>query len=138
MSAKKVVLVDDEEDITLYLQTALEDSGFIAETASSASDGLQMIRNEMPDLICLDILMPGESGMSLYQKVRSDNTLRGIPVLITSGLNVGKELGDIEYRILPDGTRLPEPDGIAEKPLTAEQFIAAVEKLIGENDDVPR
>jgi len=138
MSAKKVVLVDDEEDITLYLQTALEDSGFIAETASSASDGLQMIRNEMPDLICLDILMPEESGMSLYQKVRSDNTLRGIPVLITSGLNVGKELGDIEYRILPDGTRLPEPDGIAEKPLTAEQFIAAVEKLIGENDDVPR
>jgi CheY-like chemotaxis protein len=134
VTSKKVVLVDDEEDIVLYLQTALEDAGFTALTASNASDGLRLIRMETPDLVCLDILMPGESGMSLYQKLRSDSALRNIPVLITSGLNLSKELGDIDYRLLPDGTRLPEPDGIVEKPLTAEQFIRAVDSLTGSND----
>jgi CheY-like chemotaxis protein len=132
--SKKVVLVDDEEDIVLYLQTALEDAGLVALTASNASDGLELIREEAPDLVCLDILMPGESGMSLFQKLRSDPTLKEIPVLITSGLNISKELGDIDYRLLPDGTRLPEPEGIVEKPLTAEQFIAAVTSLIGSNN----
>jgi CheY-like chemotaxis protein len=134
VTSKKVVLVDDEEDIVLYLQTALEDAGFTALTASNASDGLRLIRMETPDLVCLDILMPGESGMSLYQKLRSDSTLRNIPVLITSGLNLSKELRDIDYRLMPDGTRLPEPEGIVEKPLTAEQFIAAVDSLTGRND----
>jgi CheY-like chemotaxis protein len=132
--SKKVVLVDDEEDIVLYLQTALEDAGLTALTASNASDGLRLIRVETPDLVCLDILMPGESGMSLYQKLRSDPALENIPVLITSGFNLSKELGDIDYRLLPDGTRVPEPEGIIEKPLTAEQFITAVNSLIGRND----
>jgi CheY-like chemotaxis protein len=135
VTCKKVVLVDDEEDIVLYLQTALEDAGHVALTASNASDGLQLIREEAPDLVCLDILMPGESGMSLFQKLRSDPALEEIPVLITSGLNITKELGDIDYRLLPDGTRLAEPDGIVEKPLTAEQFIAAVTSLIGSDND---
>ena len=134
MSGKKVVLVDDQEDIVLYLQTALEDGGYVAKTASSASEGLELIRRESPDLVCLDILMPGESGMSLYQKLRSDEKLNKIPVLITSALNVSKELGDVDYRRLSDGTRLPEPDGIAEKPLSADQFLTAVSEIIGGNN----
>jgi len=134
VTSKKVVLVDDEADIVLYLQTALEDAGLIALTAPNASEGFALIRKELPDLVCLDVLMPGESGMSLYQRLRSDPALRKIPVLITSGLNISKELGDIEYRILPDGTHLPAPDGIVEKPITAEQFIAAVNSLLGKNN----
>jgi CheY-like chemotaxis protein len=134
MTQKTVVLVDDEEDIVLYLQTALEDAGFRALTASSAADGLELIRQAEPDVVCLDILMPGESGLSLYQRIRQDDQLQGIPVLLSSALNVSKELGDIAYSILPDGTEVPEPDGIVEKPVTAEQFVAAVKKLIGNND----
>jgi len=130
MTERKVVLVDDEEDIVLYLQTALEDAGFVALTASNAAEGLELIRRETPDVVCLDILMPGESGLSLYQRMRGDDQLKGIPVLISSALNVSKELGDITYSILPDGTEVPEPDGVVEKPVTAEQFVAAVTKLI--------
>ncbi len=69
MDQRKVVLVDDEEDIALYLQTALEDGGYVALTASNVPDGLELIRKERPDLVCLDILMPRESGFSLYQKI---------------------------------------------------------------------
>ena len=130
MTQKKIILVDDEEDIVLYLQTALEDAGFRALTASNAVDGLALIRREAPDVVCLDILMPGESGLSLYQRIRKEDDLRGIPILISSALNVSKELGDIDYSILPDGTAVPEPDWVVEKPVTAEQFVAAVNRLV--------
>jgi CheY-like chemotaxis protein len=128
---KKIILVDDEEDIVLYFQTALEDAGYEALTASNVPEGLQLIRREKPDLVCLDILMPRESGMSLYQKLKNDPELGQIPVLITSGLSLAKELKDIDYRRLPDGTELPEPEGIAEKPITAPQLLAKVRGIIG-------
>lgn len=129
---KKVILVDDEEDIILYFQTALEDAGYMALTASNVPEGLRLIRQEKPDLVCLDILMPRESGMSLYQKIKNDPELAEIPVLITSGLSLAKELKDIDYRKLPDGTELPEPEGVAEKPITAPQFLGKVKAIIGE------
>jgi DNA-binding response OmpR family regulator len=135
MRAKKVILVDDEEDIVLYFQTALEDAGYEALTAGNVREGLELIRREKPDLVCLDILMPEESGMSLYQSLRVDPELEKIPILIMSGLSLSKELKDINYRNLPDGTKLPAPDGVAEKPLTAEQFLAQVEKVLSGNHD---
>ena len=132
---KKVILVDDEEDIALYLQTALEDGGYVALTASNVPDGLELIRKERPDLVCLDILMQRESGFSLYQKIKTDPEIASIPVLITSGLSLSKELKDVDYLTLPDGTRLPEPDGVAEKPITAPQFLAKVRAILSENHD---
>jgi CheY-like chemotaxis protein len=135
MSQGKVVLVDDEEDIVLYLQTALEDGGYVALTATNVPDGLELIRKEHPDLVCLDILLPEESGFSLYQKLKTDPELAGIPVLITSGLSLSKELKDVDYLTLPDGTHLPEPDGVAEKPITAPQFLAKVRGVLLENHD---
>ena len=135
MSQKKVILVDDEQDIVLYFQTALEDAGFEAFAAFNVPDGLELIRKEKPDLVCLDILMPQESGLSLYQKLKSDPELRSIPILITSGLSLSKELKDIDYHLLPDGTQLPKPEGIAEKPITAPQFLAKVRAIITGNHD---
>ena len=99
--------MDDEEDIVLYFQTALEDAGYEALTASNVPEGLELIRREKPDLVCLDILMPRESGMSLYQKLRSDPELGNIPILITSGLSLSKELKDINYRDPARRNRIP-------------------------------
>lgn len=132
---KKVVLVDDEEDIAMYLQTALEDGGYVALMATNVPDGLELIRKERPDLVCIDILMPKESGFSLYQKLKTDPELASIPVLITSGLSLSKELKDVDYLTLPDGTHLPEPNGVAEKPITAPQFLAKVRGVLSENHD---
>ena len=65
-----MVLVDDEEDIVLYLQTALEDAGYDALTAGNVPEGLELIRKESPDLVCLDILMPKESGILALPKAQ--------------------------------------------------------------------
>jgi CheY-like chemotaxis protein len=129
MSEKKICVVDDEEDILSYLQTALEDNGYLPLLAGNAADALQLIKKEKPDLICLDVLMPKESGISLFQKIKSDPDLRDIPVIISSGLSFSRELKNIKYLELEDGTVISEPDGIVEKPINIDEFITTVAEL---------
>jgi CheY-like chemotaxis protein len=127
---RTVLLVDDEPDSLDFLRAILEDHDYRVLVANNAHRGLQLVREQRPDLICLDVLMPEESGMSLYRKLRSDAELKRIPVLITSGLSFSRELRNIEYRIGDDGSEIAEPDGIVEKPVRIDLFIAAVRKAL--------
>lgn len=126
------MLVDDEEDVIVYLSTALEDAGYSPFTATNAAVGLALIREVRPDLVCLDVLMPEESGFSLFRALRSDPALAGIPVIIVSAMNVTRELGDVDYLSLPNGTALAEPEGYVEKPISAETFLAKVAAVLEE------
>jgi hypothetical protein len=73
--------------------------------------------------------------MSLYQRLKSDPQLEAIPVIITSALSPAKELKDVDYLTLPDGTRLPEPEAVVEKPIGEAQFLAKVKEIIEGNHD---
>jgi DNA-binding response OmpR family regulator len=126
--AKRVVIVDDEEDVVLYLASILSDNGFDVRTASNGRDGLKAIRESKPHLICLDILMPGETGVSLYRKIREDKALEAIPVLIISGINYYDSV-DSEGNGARDGVK--PPDGFMEKPVKPEQFLGTVRDVIG-------
>jgi len=83
----KILIIDDEPDLLMYLKTFLDDQGYGVVCAQDAQTALQMIRLEKPDLICLDIMMPIQSGISFYEHLRRDPRMRGIPVIIISGLN---------------------------------------------------
>ncbi len=128
-----VLLVDDEEDIVLFLQMLLEDSGYMALTASSASEGLGLIRKEKIDLVCIDILMPEESGISFYKKLKTNPEFRDMPVILMSGLAMSRELGDSDYLNLPDGTVLAEPDGFVDKPVDVDLCLSLVGKTMRAN-----
>lgn len=130
ISRKKILLVDDEPDAIEYLQTVLEDNSYQVMTARSTVEGMMMIKEDRPDLICLDILMPEESGISLYQKLRQDPALKDIPVFFSSGLNIIKDLHKIGYRKLKDGTVIPEPDGVIEKPINVSKVIQLVRETL--------
>lgn len=125
-----VLLVDDEPDALEFLRDLLEDNDFSVVSASSAEAGFTTAKKHHPDLICLDVLMPERSGMSLYQKLRSDPDLRHVPVLIMSGLSLSRDLAQVEYRRLDDGTVIPEPDGFIEKPVNVARFLALVAEVI--------
>lgn len=127
---RNVLLVDDEEDIVFFLQTVLEDSGYKVLTASSASEGLRLIRKEKIDLVCIDVLMPEESGISFYKKLKTDPEFVNMPVILMSGLTMPRKLGD-DYLKLPDGTVLTEPEGFIDKPVDVDLFLSLVGKTIG-------
>jgi len=126
-----IVIVDDEPDVVLFLQTALEDNGYTTLTASNAVDALKIIRETKPGLVCLDILMPEESGISLFQKIRGDSDLQDIPVIIHSGLNLSRDLESVDFLHLEDGTVIPEPNGFIEKPIDPDRFLNLVRRVLG-------
>ena len=130
MSAKKIVIVDDEPDVVMFLQAALEDNGYIALTASGAAEGLELIKQTMPDLVCLDVLMPKESGISLFRKLRTDSKLKEIPVIINSGLSFTKDIEPMEFLKLENGDVLEEPEGYIEKPVNVDRLLYIVRKVL--------
>jgi DNA-binding response OmpR family regulator len=67
---KKILIVDDEEHIRLLLQEELEDEGYLIITAADGETALRLIPEEKPDLVTLDIKMPGESGLMILRKIR--------------------------------------------------------------------
>jgi len=121
---KRVVVIDDEQDIVTFLTTALLDNGFEVNFAEDAVKGMDIIREFKPDLICLDILMPGRTGMSIYHEIKEDENFRSIPVLIVSGLKKEEVLKDMNFKEL-------EPEDLyLEKPVSPDDFIANVKKMI--------
>jgi CheY-like chemotaxis protein len=85
--AKKILIIDDDPVILKYLKTLFEDNGYQTCTAGSSMEGLQLVRAEKPDLITLDLEMPGEWGPRFYRKLRKDKELRDIPILVISGID---------------------------------------------------
>ena len=83
----KILIIDDEPDVIMYLRTFLKDHGYTVYCAEDVKSALQTIKEERPDLICLDIMMPEKSGVSFYDYIRKDKELCDIPVIIISGLN---------------------------------------------------
>jgi CheY-like chemotaxis protein len=125
---KKVVIVDDEEDVVMYLSDLLGDNGYDVSSASDAREGLQLIKDRKPDLVCVDILMPVETGFSLYRKIRTDPDTRGIPVIIISGMSYSdQEAGEHETC----NGDIPPPDHYMEKPVKPGPFLEVVRGIIG-------
>ncbi|MHC4471596.1 MAG: response regulator [Planctomycetota bacterium] len=122
---KRILIVEDEVDVSRYLAAALEDAGFEVICAPDADRGLRLATLRRPDLVCLDIVMPGRTGLSLYQELREASDLPALPVIVVSGVSPA----DAERR-LGLGGRLPPPDSFVEKPVDLSRFLAEVRRLL--------
>lgn len=122
--AKKILIIDDEKDMQVYLRTLFRKAGYDTETASNGEEGLELASSYGPDLITLDILMPKGSGVRAYRSLRAAATTRDVPIVVLTGLT---RLDDF-FGDLGD---LPKPDAMIEKPIDRESFLDTVESLIG-------
>jgi len=84
---KKILVIDDDPAVVEYLTTLFEDNGYATCSARDASEGLEVARREQPDLITLDLEMPGEWGPRFYRKMSEEKTLKNTPVIVISGLS---------------------------------------------------
>lgn len=107
---KKVLIIDDEPDTVTFLATWLEDQGYLTCSATDGHQGMQMIRSEAPDLVLMDVKMPGRTGMQLYRDIRTDPVFKELPVIFISGV--------AEYHLFSkDCGQLPEPTARLDKPV---------------------
>ena len=132
--AKKILIVDDESDITTYLTMVLKANGFVPTVARDAQVALGMTHEIQPDLISLDIMMPKESGIAMYKRLKNDPKTEGIPVIIVSG--VGQE-GEFDFRSYVPDESIPEPECFMEKPIDVDEYIRTIRQLTS-SDRPPR
>ena len=83
----KILAVDDELDVLLIVKTTLQSDGYEVETASNGTDALALAREISPDLILLDMMMPGMSGLDVLGELKADDSTCTIPVIMLTGLS---------------------------------------------------
>jgi two-component system, OmpR family, alkaline phosphatase synthesis response regulator PhoP len=108
MSAKKrILLVEDEEDIAALIKLQAEISGYKLHIEVDGVNGLRAIEREKPDLVILDIMLPGQNGLDVCRKMKNSPELKNIPVIIISAKGeeldvvLGLELGADDYLAKP-------------------------------------
>jgi twitching motility two-component system response regulator PilH len=128
---KKVLVVDDDPDIRLFSVTVLEEHGYTPLEAADGVEGLKMIKEEKPDLVILDIMMPRQSGIRLYRELKTDKSLKNIHVIVLSG--IAKRTFLRSQKALTDfgSPDVPEPEIYLEKPVEAEDLAQTIKGLIG-------
>lgn len=124
--AQRVLIVDDERDVTTYVATALRAHGFDALVANSVKDGLRLVAEAAPDLIFLDIVMPRESGLSMYVRLKEDPATRQIPIVILSGV---AQKGQFDFRSYVADQSIPPPDHYLEKPVSVDELIEVITRF---------
>jgi DNA-binding response OmpR family regulator len=122
--ARRLVLtIEDQPDIRRLIRMTLEFKGFDVLEAGSGELGLELLKSRRPDLILLDVMMPGIGGLSVGRMLGADPKLRTIPVVMLSALG---SAGDVEAG-LQTGVR-----AYLVKPFSPLDLLALVERLIDE------
>jgi len=116
--SKKIMVVDDDQNIVDYLVTLFEDNGYETCSASDGVEALVVMKDELPDLVTLDLEMPDEWGPRFYRKFNQDPELADTPVIVISGLS---------------GIHLAIRKAVAtvSKPFDPDQVIQIVQETIG-------
>jgi CheY-like chemotaxis protein len=122
LSGCRVLVVDDEPDALTFISTVLQDNGAETLLATNGEDALALARRERPDLITLDLSMPGKSGIAVFRELRSDQDLMDIPVCIITG---SPEMRELVYQ-----NQARRPEGYIEKPLEEESLLRNVRKIL--------
>ncbi len=122
--------MDDEEDMRIFMKTLFGDRGYETIEAPDAEQAFATLATARPDLVCLDVMLPGLSGIELYRKMKLDERTRSIPaVFVTSFCKAADFSGDRFRKIIPD-LEVPEPEGYVEKPARTKTLLKTVEKAL--------
>lgn len=127
---KTVLVVDDEPNVRLYLAQILQDAGFDVRTAGDGVEALEMIREDPPDFISLDLVMPRKSGHKLLYELRKDHALSRIPVLIVTA-HARDELGEGALKDIVEGHAISGPGVYLEKPVKPLSYVRCVQRALG-------
>ena len=124
----KILIADDSRVYVHLISGWLQDRGFEALVASDAIQAFVMATQHRPDVIILDISMPGGSGIDVLKKLKLSTKTKHIPVLVVTG-NAGNEMRSLVKRL--------GASDLLEKPLDCIQFCTILSGLTGEADASP-
>lgn len=119
---KCILCVEDEPEMIDLMRLILGRRGFEVKGANGGVEGLRMIREEPPDLILLDLMMPDMDGWEVYQQLKADEYTRNIPVIVVTAKaqSIDKVLG----------LHIAKVDDYIAKPFSPQELLNSVEKVL--------
>jgi CheY-like chemotaxis protein len=121
--AKKILLIEDEEIMLNLLQRKLTQEGYEVYSARDGEEGLEAMREKMPDLVLLDIIMPKMNGFEVMEKMAIDNVLKKIPVIVISNSGQPVEIDKAQ--------KLGAKDWLIKTEFDPQEVVEKVKKQIG-------
>ncbi len=85
LSVRRILIVDDDDDFRALMRKQLKDAGYVVFDARDAESAFQIARTARPDVITVDLLMPGIDGWGFIEKLRKEESLAAIPIVVVSG-----------------------------------------------------
>jgi CheY-like chemotaxis protein len=130
----RVLVVDDEMHLRLYIAAVFETAGYETATARDGEEGFRKAKEWKPDLVSLDLMMPNQGGIRLFQRLKADEELKGAGVLVVSA--IAGEAFRHSLAMVRSGTvgngggLLPDVDGYVEKPPSPENLLGEAGRIL--------
>jgi CheY-like chemotaxis protein len=132
MENKKILVVDDEQDMRIFVSTVVETLGFEPMAAKDGVDALEKAKLNPPALVILDVMMPKiDDGIQTYQQFRTDPKLSHVPIIMLSAIAQKTFLHSIRMLSPLKGLELSEPHAYMEKPPDAGELGKLIVNLLG-------
>jgi DNA-binding response OmpR family regulator len=120
---KKIVYIEDETEMVDLVRLALGLKGLEVIGAWNGRDGLETVQQVKPDLVLLDLMLPDMDGWEVYDKMRADYELRGIPVIVVTAKAMPMD------RLV--GLHVRNADGYITKPFNVQELVESVNRMLG-------
>jgi DNA-binding response OmpR family regulator len=123
-TAKRILCIEDEPEMIDLIRLILGRRGYDVHGATGGIEGARMVREMLPDLVLLDLMMPDMDGWEVYQQMKADQTTRNIPVIVVTAKaqNIDKVLG----------LHIAKVDDYIAKPFGPQELTDSVEKIFGQ------
>jgi DNA-binding response OmpR family regulator len=120
---KNILCIEDEPEMIDLIRLILNRHGFDVKGADGGREGLEMVRENPPDLVLLDLMMPDIDGWEVYQQIKADEKTKHIPVIVVTAKaqNVDKVLG----------LHIAKVDDYISKPFSPKALLESVQKVLG-------
>jgi Fe-S oxidoreductase/ActR/RegA family two-component response regulator len=122
LQGRRILVVDDEEDVRTFLTTLLEDAGATTYEATDGDEAIAVAKKEMPDLITLDLSMPGKDGVEAFCELRKTPEIEELAVCVVTG--------HPEFRKVIYDRPVPPPEGYMEKPVDEDALVSNIRRII--------
>lgn len=115
---KQIVIIDDEIDIAESLAAVLETEGFAVKTFSNGYKGIEDMKNNVPDLVIVDVMMPKPRGVEVVRLMKEDSILRKIPIMMMSASKEPQPESEEKWNLF------------VRKPFDMEDLLSSIEQLL--------
>jgi len=120
--AKNILIVEDDEFLRTLMSKKLSSAGFNVSAATDGEKAIEKIKEEKPDLVLLDLILPSIDGFEVLSKIKQDSETKNIPVIILSNLGQKEEI--------EKGLKLGASDYLIKAQFTTEEILEKIKKFI--------